>query len=84
MRPGNERKQELFMTERWRAIAAIEDAETDEEFRAKVYEALKLAPTELANIIGYYSGHPSYWTGVLDTPAEAAGAAAPDVVAKPA
>lgn len=72
------------MTERWRAaIAAIEDAETDEEFRAKVYEALRLAPTELANIIGYYSGHPSYWTGVLDTP-EVAGAAAPDAVAKPA
>lgn len=55
------------MSETWMlAVAAIGDSDTDDEFRAAVDAALKLAPKELGKLIGYYSGHPSYWNGALD------------------
>lgn len=60
------------MSDLWkRAVAAIGDAETDEEFRGAVDAALKLAPIELSQLIGYYSGHPAYWNGALDGVPEA-------------
>lgn len=56
------------MIELWKhAVANIGDADTDEEFKAAVDAALQLSPKELSQLIGYYSGHPAYWSGALDT-----------------